>query len=145
MRITKGMPEKSAKSWTRNMMLTHVPRTERIFSIIDSCWDLDFHNGGKGATDLFVDISQNIGQGVHSQGLIRTATTSQELYSFGQDRLVFGQEYLNFLGFGEAVLTGLSLSQVRDLYGEAFAIPVVTLLATALLLFSPSTDLWDRS
>jgi hypothetical protein len=144
-RAARGLSAVSQKEWTSKSLLQHVPRTERVFSIIDTCWDMHVAPIGNDeiARSLFIDISQNIDQGVDSSGRVKTGTTSQQMYSFGRDRMLLAQEYLNLLGMPPCAIDGLSTAQVRDLYGEAFALPIVTLLTTSLLINAPFPDLWD--
>lgn len=147
MRSSKGLGTVSSREWSSSALMQHVGRTERVYSIIDTCWDMHSAPNMREsiASELFVDVSQNIDQGFFSSSHLKTSTTSQELYSFGRDRMLLAQEYLNILGMPPCNLDGLTSRQVRDLAGEAFALPVVTLLTTALILHAPSPDLWDST
>ena len=87
------------------------------------------------AADLLCDCSQNVDRKpwVCKFG---TFTTSCEYYSYGLDRMIFEEEKLAMLGFNVRCLNLDSIlsSQLRDLAGEAMALPCVGLAIYSVVL-----------
>jgi hypothetical protein len=144
MKLSKELP---SEDWTNSAFLTCVPRTRRHLNLINSVWDLERAARPalpreELAQSLFVDISQNLNAAPWSVNELKTGITSQQLYHFGSDRMIFPIELFGFLGFPSLDLSGISDHECRDLYGESFAVPIVSLLINALAVSISTTDLW---
>lgn len=92
---------------------------------------------------LMVDISQGISRRPWSMNTC-TFTTSAELYSFDLDRLITEKEKFIMLGFPRSTtcFDGVSVSALRDLCGDAMAIPSVTMVMYSALLVLQIPGLW---
>jgi hypothetical protein len=84
-------------------------------------------------SNLIVDLSQGLTRTPWHDGF-PTFTTSSLLYSFDQDRVVPEKCKFRMLGFGELSDGDLSDHALRDLSGEAMAVPVVTLVLSAVIV-----------
>lgn len=74
-------------------------------------------------------------------------TRGSAVYSFQEDRVLGPQELLRLMGWIGGALTGdLSLRDVRDLVGEAQALPSLATALAALLLATRSAlpAVWPR-
>ena len=91
--------------------------------------------------DLFCDVSQGI-----QRKPWKTFCASSCPYSYEHDRLVSGYGALRALGFPMACVTpdAYSARQVRDLAGEAFSLPNMSLVVYALFA-NPYAPWWARS
>ena len=74
----------------------------------------------------------------------RALTTSSEVFAFDLLRGLHPIEHLRVLGWQNPNINGLSARQIRDLAGEAMAIPSVTLAVMCLLTSLPGfwKELW---
>jgi hypothetical protein len=64
---------------------------------------------------------------------------------FKQDRVLSEEEKFHMLGFGARLRLGdLTASMLRDLTGEAMAVPSVTTVLYSMLLTLPFPGLWRK-
>eukprot|EP00971_Amphidinium_carterae_P351786 6492280-Amphidinium_carterae.6 len=75
---------------------------------------------------------------------MRSVVRTSSFYSFSADRLVAAEEVMQCLGFPaeKFALQGLSESQLKDLIGEAFAVPCATLVC---MVMAGYCDIWRSS
>ena len=93
---------------------------------------------------LLVDISQDISRRPWSNRL-GTFTTSAQIYSFRLGRVLLEEEKFYFLGFPRNTkFSSLSMHALRDLSGDAMALPSVTMVIYSLLLVGRFPGLWSN-
>ncbi len=92
----------------------------------------------------WVDISQSVAR--KPWGALRTFTTSSQIYSFKEDRLLVPEEHFRLLGFGENLVCGnLGPDELRKLAGEAMCVPCIALLVWSVLLAASFDGLWSST
>jgi hypothetical protein len=93
---------------------------------------------------LMIDVSQDILRKPWTTHL-GTFTTSAQLYSFRLERFLLEQEKFYLLGFPHSTdFTSLSTNALRDLSGDAMALPSVTMVTYSLLLIGKFPGLWSN-
>lgn len=139
-----------AKPWTSRALLRGVRQTERTLDLLDVCWHCTTR--GKSEAEIAVtrqhlmcDISQNIARRPWACEGFKTFTTVSDVYSFRLDRLVSEREKFALLGFPPNLrLEGLSEVALKDLVGDAMAVPSVSVFTWALLLKMNYPGLWSN-
>lgn len=95
-------------------------------------------NMKKALNDAIVDVSQSHGRRPvsNSQGVAHTLTTSSQLFSYRQERLLVPFEHLLLQGYpsNTKIPKELSDRDVRSLAGEAIALPSLGTICWALYL-----------
>ena len=87
--------------------------------------------------DAFVDVSQNPARKpwTNRHGMNRALCSTTTLYSFGQDRLLFPQEYWLLQGWPKDVSFGeMSGSKLKDMASAGMALPSLASLVWSLYL-----------
>lgn len=115
--------------------------------------DVAWHSSTRGKSEKEVQEVQqilvcDISQGVERSPwhtMVPTFTTSGEYYMFGPDRLIEEPEKLSALGFDKVNLEGLSTSEVKDLAGEAMALPSIGSILIAVIMAADFPDLFVAS
>lgn len=97
------------------------------------------------AEDLLCDVSQNVDRKPWACKF-GTFTTSCEYYSYGLDRMIFEEEKFALLGFDVRKLNlhGISAGSLRDVAGEAMAVPCVAMVIYSILLNVEFPGLWSK-
>ena len=85
--------------------------------------------------DLYCDFSQAADRSPWSKNCLRTFATSSKNYSFRRKRVIFAQEQFGCLGYNFKKLNFdyLSTRQIRELAGEAVALPSMALVLRAVI------------
>ncbi len=149
MREAIGMPS-GTSPWTSDphMSLGGVPRSDRVLELINIAYfdatrrvpDADKRSH---VEKLKVDISQDVSRKPWSFNF-KTFTTSAEIYSFGMDRVFLEEEKFFMMGFPKTTrFEGMSSSMLRDLCGDAMALPSVTSVTLSTLLVMRYPNLWQ--
>eukprot|EP00971_Amphidinium_carterae_P013339 262983-Amphidinium_carterae.1 len=87
---------------------------------------------------LVTDVRQDAARKPWSNGIIRSLTTSSQLFHHGQQRMLSLRELFALMGFpADTNLSALSHTQAKDLLGESMAVPSVTLVLLALMMQLP--------
>eukprot|EP00971_Amphidinium_carterae_P177957 3529315-Amphidinium_carterae.4 len=86
---------------------------------------------------LFTDVSQNASRKPWAEGMLRSLTTSSDIYAHGLRRKLHVCELYKFMGFESIDFANLSPVQAKDLLGEAMAVPVITMVSMALIVNLP--------
>ena len=110
--------------------------TSRVTDCINLCASLQ-----QDTQDLYLDVSQDLQRKPWSKKSLATLTRSSEVFSYDRCRSLVGHEYLRALGFPAGspemiIPEGTTDAQLKDLAGDAMALPAVSLVETALLLAS---------
>ena len=95
--------------------------------------------------DSFVDVSQCVSRLRVRRNEIPTYTTSTLLYSYGKDTLLSGATHLRMLGWPAQNMPAARFEDglLRDLGGDAFSVPICTLVHGACAL-NPKAVWWRR-
>eukprot|EP00971_Amphidinium_carterae_P305104 6062668-Amphidinium_carterae.3 len=132
-------------SWTQqnaHKIRGLVGKKERVLDLLDIGYliakkNMPDANDADVAKDLYCDISQSAERRPFSQGELRTLTTSSELFSYGQARLLLPCEHLLALGFGKVDLRNISGSAQKSLAGGAFALPTMAMALSSVVTSLP--------
>ena len=96
--------------------------------------------------ELFIDVSQNHVRKPlsNASGELRTLLTSTRLYHYGSDRLLLPVEHLALQGYSPEIVVPqeLSAKDVRDMAGEAIALPCLATVMWCLHMVKDLTTLW---
>ena len=97
------------------------------------------------ASHLLCDCSQNFDRKPWAFKF-GTFTTSCEYYSYGLDRMIFEAEKFTMLGFDarNLNLVGIDAGYLRDLAGEAMAVPSVSMVLYSVFLNVDFPGLWSK-
>jgi site-specific DNA-cytosine methylase len=148
LRVDKGLVTRPGAMWSARKKLTMVSKTNRNIQMIDTVWD--FHctetaNPEHVADQLWQDLSQNLSQQCGAYRTVPTQTTSMELYHYGQDRVLAPCEYWFLHGFPQLTFDDITPKESSNLVGESFALPVVTLVSSSILIHLQVNDLWTAA
>eukprot|EP00929_Paragymnodinium_shiwhaense_P087510 TRINITY_DN47671_c0_g1_i1.p1 TRINITY_DN47671_c0_g1~~TRINITY_DN47671_c0_g1_i1.p1 ORF type:complete len:796 (-),score=110.12 TRINITY_DN47671_c0_g1_i1:303-2690(-) len=127
----------TSKSETKMVGLPHHPRS---LAAVDFCWaymkkKYPKQTEAELAHDLFVVSSDNVDRRSWTKGSWKTPLCTGETYFYGGDRVVLPEEALFGLGLPRSISVDfLSTKQVRDLAGDCFPAPPVSVVACALAL-----------
>ena len=91
----------------------------------------------------FVDVSQNVDRSMSHVAGMRTTTSNSEYYSYQLDRAVLAKEHFRVLMHSKLNFGDLADGPIRDLAGHSLSMPNAALLATAMLLGSKFSGLWE--
>ena len=143
----------SAQPWTtlKGIQLRGVKRLPRVLDLIDTAWMprtgcaaltaeqvLELRKG------FWVDYSQNHDR--QPWGGVRCLTTSTSLYSFERDREVLGIEHIFQMGWAPSEIPSeMTDSELKDLAGEAQALPCLCCAIYALILAADLPSFWSRA
>ena len=89
----------------------------------------------KGLKDIYVDVSQSLDRNCFSsaEGIVPCFTSSTELYSYGQDRIILPEEMLAMHGFGAVTVPdSVDIRDLKRMAGTGMSLPC---LGTILLAF----------
>lgn len=149
MRAKLNMPP-GARPWTASgASLRGISQTARILDLLDVAWFASTRGLSKGEVDevrgsLMVDISQGV-ERTPWKLQFGTITTTSEFYSYGLDRNITDFEKFQGLGFNlDTDFRGLSVVALRDLVGEAMALPSVGTMLQAMVLGIRYPGLWEN-
>ena len=92
------------------------------------------HKKGQDTYKLITDTSQDGTRKAWSTSVVRSITTSSDLYHHGRARRLVVPELYALMGFDSPELSGLSTTQSKDLLGKAMAVPVVSMVLCSPLL-----------
>ena len=139
-----------APSWSAAHELKGVANQERARDLIDYCYakfHLSEHRAGKlpGESGFFscplvVDITQCVRRCASSSAHVRSICSGSTYYVYHADRLITAVEHMGLTGWSlPAVIPRLKEARltshmVRDLAGESFGMPCITLAAMSLIL-----------
>lgn len=149
-RSKMNMPTGAAPwSGRPGVALTGVSRTRRVVDLLDIA---SFASVKGKSTDeieairheLVCDVSQGVERSPWARH-VGTFTTAGEFYLFGADRIMTEREKFRALGFGPVNCDGLSRAQLKDLGGEAMALPSIGSVLAAVILAVDFPSLWSRS
>ena len=112
--------------------------TRRAKDLLDIAWA---HSTAQSKTqDLIADVTHSAARLPWGCGF-RAMTTSTTFFVFAEDRICLPAEHLRILGFPQNVQHKcVSGAQLKELCGQAMAVPCITLAATAVALALP--ELW---
>lgn len=151
MRARLKMPS-NAKPWSSNPAVA-LPgiHTDRVVDLLDIAWFAETTAKGLRTPDelaavrrhLVCDVSQSVERSPWTKGTtLHTFTTTGEMYSFALDRKITQSEKFKALGFPPVDHGSLDDSALRDLVGEAMALPSVGAVVYALVLGLDFLGLW---
>ena len=108
----------------------------RTLDAIDVCYEATSSAQQEQHQCVILDTSQDLGRLPWGKGVIPTLTRSSDLYFYPQHRAIAGLEHLRVLGFhtDELDFSASPDTALRDLSGDSMAVPVVSLMAVALIL-----------
>jgi hypothetical protein len=137
-------------AWTKakSTKLRGLPNLERIRDCLDVCYGEQLQTLASGTTrgDLVKNLWANASQGVQRRPWSRdkgTLTCGSLWYSFETDSTLDGTDFLRIHGHPALMSTGgITERDLKDLGGEGFSVPIVTLIASAVY-FLPWADWWQ--
>eukprot|EP00971_Amphidinium_carterae_P339074 6476680-Amphidinium_carterae.4 len=143
-RTEEGLSHETT-SWTQmnaHNVRSLVGKKERVMDLLDIGYLIAKKNAPDASDedlckDLFCDISQSADRRPFSQGELRTLTTSSELFSYGQARLLLPCEHLLALGFDKLELKNISATAVKSMAGGAFALPTMAMALSSVVMSLP--------
>lgn len=137
-------------SWTRagaipGVQCLGVPRHPRFLDVLDCAWAARLRKiGGAGLEACrkgwFVNLSQGVCRRPWGPGT-RTLCTSSLVYSYEMDRVLRGDDAMRLQGWPRHKLHKFSSHTLRDLAGEAFALPTMACVMYCLYL-NPMAPWW---
>ena len=130
--------EAVGEKWSSTHSLKGIT-TERGKDVVDLCHEITKDDA------MVVDISQDASRLPWAKR-VRSIVKNSELYSFSKDRTLHGVEHLRLLGFPTQKLNiPLTASELKDVSGEAMAVPAIGLVTFCLLHSVAFPDaLWDE-
>lgn len=148
MRAKLSMPS-SARPWTSQpgVFLRGLQATERVMDLLDIAWYSETRHCRSAAEvsevrrSLVVDCSQGVDRYPWSKTM-RTITTGSEYYSFAMDRRISEEEKFALLGFEGPASADLPDAALRDLCGEAMALPSVGSILLSMAIALDFDGLW---
>ena len=102
--------------------------TPRIRDVLDltAAKALNRAGPGKGLKDIYVDVSQSLDRNCFSNaaGIVPCFTSSTELYSYGQDRVILPEEMLAMHGFGTVTVPdSVDIRDLKRMAGTGMSLP----------------------
>ena len=139
MRFKHGVPA-AGTEWTERSGITlfGIACTDRVKDVINTSFAIarkreQAKNVKELVSNIFVNTSQSISRLPMSTAM-PTPTTSAVVYSFGLDRAVSSRAYMRMLGWPSNILPEMSTSEYRLLSGNAFSVPIASMLLAILYL-----------
>ena len=134
--------------WIREEDVQLTPMTDRVRDLINLAWEFAITKYPEKASselqkELWVDTSQSGHWQPWSFGTLRAITTGSDFYSFARRRWLHPLEVFAIMGFDPKTMrvAGMSPNHLRDLVGEAMALPAVG--AVALCLSHALPSVWE--
>eukprot|EP00971_Amphidinium_carterae_P269387 5344227-Amphidinium_carterae.3 len=107
--------------------------TPRYIDAIDVCWAINSKHPD--ASQLVLDVSQDLERRPWSMEVIPTLTKSSDVFAFAVGRTLAPEEHLRALGFdlSKLQLAGLSAGQICDLAGDSMSVGCVAVVQLAAI------------
>ena len=144
--------------WTLRHLLRGAPLNERVQDLINLVYakhhisqialGAEANEEGYVPCALVLDISQAIDRACFADAHVRSMCSGSSYYAFSEDRMLVHWEHLSLLGWNVTRLPPLPKSltphKIRELAGEAMAVPSITASVVAMGLCMGG-DIWaDR-
>ncbi len=147
LRSALNMP-RDAKPWTgrAGVELRGVPNKEHLHDLLDIAFEdrRSKFETGTPTSDVvrgfMADLSQAVGRKAWSDGP-GTARKNSIWYSFEYDCVLSGSCNMRLLGWGERFCESFSESELRNLAGEGYSLPIAAVL-TLLFYCNPHAIWW---
>ena len=124
-------------------------KPDRVLDLINVVWckakeALEGHSDADVAERCYVDVSQQVQRRPFTlQPVLRSLTTSSEVFSYKHKRMLLPEEHLLAMGFIAPKIQNLTNAAVKDLSGERMALPTTAACVLAVIL--SFSDLWKAA
>ena len=138
------------RKWSDGHRMQGLPPNKRCLELVDLTYQRHHlaqanqgalpNSDGYMECGILIDVSQDIRRSCYAHNHMRSLCSGSSIYCYDKDRMIVPLEHLAVLGWDiekvhPKLPTTLTASKLRDLSGEAMALPCVTQALASLCLF----------
>ena len=119
--------------------LIHEERSQDLVTIAEQATKQKYATMGcdevsRRLQELYTDTSQSAGRMPWACSMLRSITSSTDVWYHAEARRLRPDELFRILGFSDPKLSTLSQTQARDLLGSCMSMPVIGMITASLLI-----------